>query len=148
MRSHDHLMKLNKSKTKIMIINFTKKYQFASRFKLQNENIQQVTQAKILGTVITDKLTWDVNCAVIIKKCHMRLQLLRVVASFGTDPKVMKLRYMQYIRIILECSCQVWSGGLAARNKRDLERIQKVAGKKIIPRRIYKQASPFKSGTT
>ena len=29
--SHDHLMRHNKSKTKIMIINFTRKYKFATR---------------------------------------------------------------------------------------------------------------------
>ena len=40
-----------------MIINFTKKYQFATRLKLQDKNIQQVDQAKILGTVIIEKLT-------------------------------------------------------------------------------------------
>ena len=70
----------------------------------------------------------------------MRLQLLRVVASFGTDPQVMKLIYFHYIRVILEGSCQVWSGGLTARNKRDLERIQKIALKIIIPSMKYKQA--------
>ena len=138
--SHDHLMKLNKSKTKIMIINFTKRYQFATRIKLHNENIQQVTQAKILGTVITDQLTWDANCLAIIKKCNMRLQLLRVVASFGADPQVMKVIYMQYIRVILEGSCQVWSGALTKRNRRDLERVQKISLKIILPSMTYKQA--------
>ena len=104
-----------------------------------------MTQTKVLGTVITDKLTWDVSCSVIIKKCNMRLQLLRVVASFGTDPQVLKLIYMQYIRVILEGSCQVWSGGLTVRKKRDLERIQKIALKIIIPRMKYKQALTHKN---
>ena len=123
-----------------MIINFTKKYQFATRIKLHNENIQQVTQAKILGTVITDQLTWGANCLAIIKKSNMRLQLLRVVASFGADPQVMKIIYMQYIRVILEGSCQVWSGALTVRNRRDLERIQKISLKIILPSLTYKQA--------
>ena len=70
----------------------------------------------------------------------MRLQLLRAVASFGTDPQVMKLIYMQYIRVILEGSCQVWSGGLTARNRKDLERIQKIALKIIMPSMKYRQA--------
>ena len=133
-------MKLNKLKTKIMIIHFTKKYQFATRLKLQGENIQQVKQAKILGTVITDQLTWDANCAAIIKKCYMRLQLLRVVASFGADTQVMKLIYMQYIRVILEGSCQVWSGALTVKNKRDLERVQKISLKIILPNMSYNQS--------
>ena len=140
MNAHDHLMKLNKSKTKIMIINFTRKYKFATRIKLQNENIQIVNTAKILGTIISDQLTWDANCKAIIKKCNMRLQLLRVVASFGTDTHIMKLIYMQYIRVILEGSCQVWSGALTVRNKRDLERVQKLSLKIIIPSMSYKQS--------
>ena len=70
----------------------------------------------------------------------MRLQLLRVVASFGTDTHIMKLIYMQYIRVILEGSCQVWSGALTVRNKRDLERVQKLSLKIIIPSMSYKQS--------
>ena len=38
------------------------------------------------------------------------------------------------------CACQVWSGGLTTRNKRDLERIQKIALKIIVPSMKYKQA--------
>ena len=62
------------------------KHQFATRVNLQIENIEQVTRIKILGTELSDKLTWDVNCSVIIRRCHMRFQFLQVVASFGTDP--------------------------------------------------------------
>ena len=32
--SEDHKIKLHKKKTKIMLVNFTKKYQFATRIKL------------------------------------------------------------------------------------------------------------------
>lgn len=37
--SDSHLMKLNQVKTKIMLVNFTKKYQFVSRLKLKGSNI-------------------------------------------------------------------------------------------------------------
>jgi len=53
---------------------------------------------------------------------------------------IMKLIYMQYIRVILEGSCQVWCGALTVRNKRDLERVQKLSLKIIIPSMSYKQA--------
>ena len=43
-------MKLNEKKTKIMLINFTRNYQFATRLKLMNTNIEHVKEAKILGT--------------------------------------------------------------------------------------------------
>ena len=138
--SNMHKMKLNKLKTKYMIINFTHKYKFATRLTLQSENIEQVHQAKVLGTILTDDMTWGPNCKAIVKKCNMRLQLLRQVSSFGTDPMVMKLIYIQYIRVILEGSCQVWSGSLTFKNKRDLERIQKISLKIIFPNMTYKRA--------
>ena len=50
--SDSHLMKLNKRKNKIMLVNFTKKYQFATRLKLKDTNIEQVNEAKVLGTII------------------------------------------------------------------------------------------------
>ena len=70
----------------------------------------------------------------------MRLQLLRQGASFGTDKFMMKQIYTQVIRVILEGSCQVWQGSLTERNRRDLERCQKLALKIICPTLSYKAA--------
>ena len=112
-------------KTKILLLNFTKKYQFATRLKLKGTNIEQVSEAKILGTIVSDTLCWDANVTRIIKKCNMRMQLLRQVAKFGADPQIMKLIYIQIIRVVLEGSCQVWDSGLTAKHRRALERIQK-----------------------
>ena len=39
--SDEHRMKLNAKKTKIMLINFTQKYQFTTRVKLKGRNIEQ-----------------------------------------------------------------------------------------------------------
>ena len=128
------------AKTKIMLINFTKNYQFVSRIKLNDSPLEQVKEANILGTIISDSLLWNANCARIVKKCNMRLQLLREVASFGTDVRMMKLIYIQIIRVILEGSCQVWHGSLTKKNRRDLERCQKLAMKIILPTQSYKTA--------
>ena len=68
----------------------TNEHQFATRLTLCDTNIQQVSQFKVLGTILSDDLSWDANCAQIIKKCYSRMQLLRKVASFGTDPHIMK----------------------------------------------------------
>jgi hypothetical protein len=133
-------MQLNVAKMKIMLINFTKNYQFVSRIKLNDSPLEQVKEANILGTIISDSLLWNENCARIVKKCNMRLQLLREVASFGTDVRMMKLIYIQIIRVILEGSCQVWHGSLTKKNRRDLERCQKLAMKIILPTQSYKTA--------
>jgi hypothetical protein len=131
-------MKLNQAKTKIMLVNFTKKYQFVSRLKLKGSNLEQVKEAKVLGTIISDSLSWNANCANIVRKCNMRLQLLREVASFGTDVNMMKQIYIQIVRVILEGSCQVWHSSLSNKNRKYLERCQKMALRIILPKLSYK----------
>ena len=49
--SDQQLMKLHEKKTKIMLINFTKKHQFKTRLTLKSSIIEQVPQIKILGTI-------------------------------------------------------------------------------------------------
>ena len=70
----------------------------------------------------------------------MRMQLLRKVASFGTDPEVLKTIYIQIIRVILEQSCQVWDGGLTRKNRKNLEKCQKICLRIIFPNVKYKEA--------
>ena len=59
----------NENKSKIMIFNFTKKYQFSSRLSIENQNLETVSETKLLGTIITDDLKWNKNTALIVKKC-------------------------------------------------------------------------------
>ena len=61
-------MHLNEKKTKATIVNFTKKYQFTARLKLNNTNIEIVDSMKILGTTLNNQLNWDQNCKDIIRK--------------------------------------------------------------------------------
>ena len=111
--SEDHKMKLNEKK--IMLINYRNKYQFTTRMKLKNNNIQQVKEAKMLGTILSDDLLWNKNCENIVKKCNARMQLLREAASFGTSKEIMKIIYVQIIRVILKGSCQVWDRACVGR---------------------------------
>ena len=54
-------MILNHKKTKVMIFTFTEKYDFTTRLVLNNENLEVVKQAKLLGVIISDDLKWDQN---------------------------------------------------------------------------------------
>ena len=60
-------MLILEKKTKAMIINFTHNYQFNTRMKLNDQNIEIVPKMKILGTTITENFSWDENCSSIIK---------------------------------------------------------------------------------
>ena len=72
-------MKINENKSKIMIFNSTKKYQFSSRLSIENQNLETVSETKLLGTIITDDLKWNKNTALIVKKANARNNL----AQFG-----------------------------------------------------------------
>ena len=61
-------MKLNVKKTKNMIFNFSKKYQFSTKLSVENENLELVTESKLLGTFITSDLKWNKNTSEIVKK--------------------------------------------------------------------------------
>ena len=66
-------MVISEKKTKAMVINFTEKYQFQPRLKLNKNSIQVVENMKILGTIISDKLSWGENCDVLVRKVNARM---------------------------------------------------------------------------
>ena len=110
-----------------MLINFTEKYQFSTRLQLNNENLEMVKYAKLLGVIISDDLKWDLNTNSLVKRANARMELLRKVASFTTSIEEKKNIYILYIRSILEQSCVVWNNSLTKENRQDPERIKKVA---------------------
>lgn len=120
-------MRLNEKKTKNMIFNFTKKYQFTTKLNVNNVNIEIPKETKLLGTVITEKLTWDRNTEEITKKAYKRMQLLHVAANFTASKKDLKDIYFTFIRSVLEQSAAVWHSSLTNKNRSDLERVQKGA---------------------
>ena len=125
-------MILNQKKTKVIIFNFTDKYKFTTRLQLNNENIEVVKQAKLLGVIITDDLKWEENTAYLVKRANARMELLRRVAAFTTSVEEKKNIYVLYVRSILEQSSVVWHNSLTQENSDDLERVQKSAVRIIL----------------
>jgi hypothetical protein len=54
-------MKLNTDKTKYMIFNFSRNYQFNTRLQLEGQIQEQVHETKLLGLVLRDDLSWKSN---------------------------------------------------------------------------------------
>ena len=80
-------MKLNVKKTKNMLFNFSKKHQFSTKLTLMNEEIEMVKETSLLGTIITDQITWDRNTEELTKKAYERMQLLNAAAAFTSKKK-------------------------------------------------------------
>ena len=132
---------INTEKTKCMLFNFTDNFQFSTRLKLQEKNIEVIKHTKLLGTIISDDLKWDLNTEFIVKKANARMELLRKVANFDAPVEDLKDIYLLFIRSILEQSAPVWHSSITSENSSDLERIQKSAVKIILKDKFngYKQ---------
>ena len=128
-------MRLNIKKTKNMIFNFSKKYQFTTKLFVGDENIEVVKDTKLLGTIITDDLKWSKNTKEIVRKSYQRMQILNNAAKFTSNIHELKNIYLTYIRSILEQSAVVWHSSLTLKNRRDLERVQKSAVRVILKRK-------------
>ena len=128
----DKQMKLNIKKTKNLVINFSKNHQFSTEIKLKGEVVETVNQAKLLGTIITNDLTWNKNTEFIVKETNKRMRLLHRASKFTSSISDLKQIYMLQIRSKLDQSAVVWHSSLTKKNSQDLERIQKSALKCIL----------------
>ena len=136
------MMQINEKKTKSMIFNFTKQFQFTTDLELNNTKIEVETEQKLLGTIISNNLTWDTNINSIVKKANARMQILHKISKFGASENDLLEIYFAYIRSILEQSSNVWHTSLTQENEEHLERIQKSALKIILQNKYvnYEQA--------
>ena len=95
-------------------------------------NIEVVNEIKLLGTVITSDLSWNMNTKFLTKRAYGRMQLLHKAAKFTKSKKDLKSIFITFIRPVLEQSSSVWHSSLTDENKSDLERVQKAAVKVIM----------------
>ena len=125
-----------------MIFNFTNNYQFTTRLKMNNENIDVIDTTRLLGTVITNDLSWGENVSAIVRKSNARMEILRRISNFSVPLEDMKTIYILFIRSLLEQSATVWHSSLSQQNVEDLERVQKSAFRVILQQKYknYKHA--------
>ena len=128
-------MKLNEKKTKNIIFNFSRNHQFTTSLSVNNEKIELVEEAKLLGTVITKDLKWNKNTKELVKRGYMKMQLLNRAAGFTSNIEDLKSIYLTYVRSVLEQSAVVWHSSLSSKNRKDLERVQKAAVRVILQQR-------------
>ena len=125
-------MKLN---IKNFVVNFSKNHQFSTEIKLRGQVVETVSQTKLLGTIITNDLSWNKNTDFIVKETNKRMRLLHRASKFTSNISDLKQIYMLQIRSKLDQSAVVWHSSLTKKNIQDLERIQKSAFKCILGKR-------------
>ena len=135
-------MQLNVEKTKAMVFNFTRNYQFTTNLSHNGDGVEIIKETKLLGTVITDDLKWHRNTESLVKRANARMRILHKISEFSAPIEDMVTIYTSYIRSILEQSCTVWHSSLTLEDSEDLERVQKSAMKVILKEEYntYEQA--------
>ena len=120
-------MVLNEKKSKAMIFNFSKKYQFTTNLKLKGEKLEVLEETKLLGTVITNDLKWNKNTDYIVKNANKRMKMLHMAAKFINYHQDLIYLYKTFInRSVMEFSAVVWHSSLSQANF-SIERNQKSA---------------------
>ena len=125
-------MKLNERKSKVMIFNYTKNYQFATRIYLNNTLLETISETCLLGTIVSSDLTWHKNSEMLTKKGYQRMTILRNLYEFDIPVEDLVMIYSLYIRSILEFNSNVWFSSITEEEKDDIERVQKIACKIIL----------------
>ena len=125
-------MALNTDKTKFMIFNFTKKFQFNTRIILGNTLLEEVQECKLLGLTLTNQLSWQRNTESIVKKANTRMIILQKLFDYDLPTKDMVNIYILFIRSMVEYSCVVWHSSLTVEDSNCIERVQKTALRLIL----------------
>ena len=126
------LMQLNEKKSKVMIFNFTQKYQFATRIKLNDTLLETISDTRLLGTIISSDLKWHANTQNITARGYQRMVILRNLYDFDIPREDLVLIYTMYIRSVLEFNSNVWFSSITVEERENIERVQRVACKIIL----------------
>ena len=70
---------------------------------INGADVDLVHSFKFLGFFISNDLSWAINCSSIVKRCHMRLHVLRQLKRFGLNQRILT----QFYRSVIE-SLKFW----------------------------------------
>ena len=125
-------MKINKDKTKIMLFNRSRSYDFQPSLFIDNNLLSVVEETKLLGVIISSDLKWSKNVTYMKDKCFKNLWMIRRMKETGATINEMKEVYIRQIRSITEIGCPIWNRSLTEKDKTKIEKIQKTTLRVIL----------------
>ena len=126
--TQENEMQINCKKTKVMLFNSAKKYDFQPQILAEDGNfLDTVEEFKLLGVKVTSDLRWHANTQYICAKGYSRLWALRNLKAFGASTNDLLDVYEKQCRSVLELAVPVWNAGLSVSNCKQIERVQKTA---------------------
>ena len=88
----------NVDKTNDMVISFHKQPIIIPPITLEGVEIERVKSVKLLGIIVTNKITWDVNATYICSEASMLLYYLKQLRRAGLDSDDLLAFYGSVIR--------------------------------------------------
>ena len=74
----ENRMVINKKKTQIMIFNKSQKWDFPPEIHFNDgQQLEVISEAKLVGLMMSDNLSWHKNTAFICKRARTKLWILR-----------------------------------------------------------------------
>ena len=120
-------MQLNFKKTKLMLFNNCKNWDFMPDFSVEGHEIDLEEEMRLLGLVIRSDLKWSSNTEHITKKGYKRVWMLRRLKELGATDEELKDVYIKQVRSVLELAVPVWHSSITSAERTDIERVQKSA---------------------
>ena len=125
--TNEQNMKINQGKSKVIVFNFTKKWQFPPEMGFKNyQFLENAREAKNFGLVISEDLKWTQHSNYIVCKAMSRIWSIRRMKNLGLTNDIIFDVYVKEIRSLLEFGCPVWNGGLLKRDEIKILKVQKL----------------------
>ena len=77
-----HRRKINETKTKAMLFNSTKKFDFMPQLRFTNgHTLEVVEEYRLLGVTVSSNLNWQSHVGATCRKAYQRMWILRRLKS-------------------------------------------------------------------
>ena len=91
--------------------------------------MELVNEYKYLGTVLDNRLKFDVSTDLTHKKCQSRVFCLQKLRHLNVSDEILQTFYRSFIESVLTFSFLCWFGGLNVKCKNTLNKVVNVCSK-------------------
>ena len=119
-------LQMNTSKTKEMVIDFSRKAPPIAPVNIQGGDIEVISVYKYLGVHLNNKLDWSHNTDALYKKGQSRLHLLRRLRSLWVCRPLLRTFYDTVVASVIFYAVVCWGCGFT---ERDRKRLNKLVGR-------------------
>ncbi|TWW81352.1 hypothetical protein D4764_01G0011670 [Takifugu flavidus] len=125
--SRENLLQLNVTKTKEMVVDFSKSKSPPSPVCISGKDVELVPSYRFLGVQLDNKLEWSTNTDAVYKKAMSRLYFLRRLRSFSVCSRMLHMFYQSVMASTIFFAAVCWGAGIKAKDANRLNKIIKKA---------------------